>query len=160
MEVIELARDSLNPDLELLGVLLNLADMRTVHSREALASLKERFGDRVFDTVDPLLDRLRRVGRARALDPRPPPRPRRRLPGRSPAKCSARLAADRRPRASAWRSCAEPGRRRLELAHVGALRLERRAQQRRPAVDLAAQRLDDGAGLLVEAPHEHRRAGA
>jgi chromosome partitioning protein len=51
MEVVELARDSLNPELTLLGVLLNLADMRTVHSREALASLKERFGERVFDTV-------------------------------------------------------------------------------------------------------------
>jgi chromosome partitioning protein len=52
MEVVELARDSLNPDLALLGVLLNLADMRTVHSREALTSLKERFGDSVvFDTV-------------------------------------------------------------------------------------------------------------
>jgi chromosome partitioning protein len=51
MEVVELARDSLNPDLRLLGVLLNLADMRTVHSREALVSLKERFGDDVFRTV-------------------------------------------------------------------------------------------------------------
>ena len=51
MEVIELARDSLNPALELLGVLLNLADMRTVHSREALVSLKERFGEQVFGTV-------------------------------------------------------------------------------------------------------------
>jgi len=52
MEVVELARDSLNPRLTLLGVLLNLADMRTVHSREALASLKERFGDgQVFDSV-------------------------------------------------------------------------------------------------------------
>jgi len=51
MEVVELARDGLNADLALLGVLLNLADMRTVHSREALSSLKERFGDRVFDTV-------------------------------------------------------------------------------------------------------------
>jgi len=51
MEVVELARESLNPDLALLGVLLNLADMRTVHSREALASLKERFGEEVFDTV-------------------------------------------------------------------------------------------------------------
>jgi chromosome partitioning protein len=51
MEVVELARDSLNPELSLLGVLLNLADMRTVHSREALVSLKERFGDQVFDTV-------------------------------------------------------------------------------------------------------------
>jgi len=52
MEVVELARDSLNPELSLLGVLLNLADMRTVHSRETLASLKERFGEKVvFDTV-------------------------------------------------------------------------------------------------------------
>jgi chromosome partitioning protein len=51
MEVVELARDSLNPKLALLGVLLNLADMRTVHSREALVSLKERFGEQVFDTV-------------------------------------------------------------------------------------------------------------
>ena len=51
MEVVELARESLNPSLSLLGVLLNLADMRTVHSREALASLQERFGEQVFDTV-------------------------------------------------------------------------------------------------------------
>jgi chromosome partitioning protein len=51
MEVVELARDGLNPQLTVLGVLLNLADMRTVHSREALASLKERFGQQVFDTV-------------------------------------------------------------------------------------------------------------
>jgi chromosome partitioning protein len=51
MEVVDLARDSLNPTLELLGVLLNLADMRTVHSREALVSLKERFGEHVFATV-------------------------------------------------------------------------------------------------------------
>ena len=51
MEVVELARDSLNPRLTLLGVLLNLADMRTVHSREALVSLQERFGERVFATV-------------------------------------------------------------------------------------------------------------
>jgi len=48
MEVVQLARDSLSAELELLGVLLNLADMRTVHSREALASLRERFGDKVF----------------------------------------------------------------------------------------------------------------
>ena len=32
-------------------VLLNRADMRTVHSREALASLKDRFGEEVFATV-------------------------------------------------------------------------------------------------------------
>jgi chromosome partitioning protein len=51
MEVLELARDSLNPELSLLGVLLNLADIRTVHSREALVSLQERFGEAVFATV-------------------------------------------------------------------------------------------------------------
>jgi chromosome partitioning protein len=51
LEVIELARETLNPELELLGVLLNLADMRTVHSREALASLREQLGERVLDTV-------------------------------------------------------------------------------------------------------------
>jgi chromosome partitioning protein len=51
MEVVDLARDSLNPQLSLLGVVLNLADMRTVHSREALESLKERFGEQVFDSV-------------------------------------------------------------------------------------------------------------
>ena len=32
-------------------MLLNIADMRTVHSREALASLHERFGEKLFDTV-------------------------------------------------------------------------------------------------------------
>jgi chromosome partitioning protein len=50
LEVIELAKDSLNPDLEWLGVLLNIADMRTVHAREALVQLKQRFGERVFET--------------------------------------------------------------------------------------------------------------
>ena len=51
MEVVELARDGLNPQLSLVGVLLNRADMRTVHSRDALVSLKDRFGSDVFDTV-------------------------------------------------------------------------------------------------------------
>ena len=40
LEVIELARDGLNPDLEWLGVVFNIADMRTVHSREAYDSLQ------------------------------------------------------------------------------------------------------------------------
>src|SRR3954452_18480272 len=35
LEVIELARESLNPDLEWLGVVFTIADMRTTHSREA-----------------------------------------------------------------------------------------------------------------------------
>jgi chromosome partitioning protein len=51
LQVIELARDGLNPDLQWLGVLFNIADMRTVHSREAYESLKEHVGDRLLDTV-------------------------------------------------------------------------------------------------------------
>jgi len=51
LEVIELARDNLNPGLVWLGVVLNIADMRTRHSREAFDSLREHFGDRLFDTT-------------------------------------------------------------------------------------------------------------
>ena len=49
LEVIDLARDSLNPDLEWLGVLFNIADMRTVHSREAFESLQEHVGQKLLD---------------------------------------------------------------------------------------------------------------
>jgi chromosome partitioning protein len=48
LEVIELARDSLNPGLQWLGVLFNIADMRTVHSREAFESLREHVGDKLL----------------------------------------------------------------------------------------------------------------
>jgi chromosome partitioning protein len=51
LQVIELARDSLNPELELLGVLLNIADMRTRHSRDALQSLREHFSDKLLGTA-------------------------------------------------------------------------------------------------------------
>ena len=51
LEVIELARDSLNPDLEWLGVVFNIADMRTVHSREAYQSLGEHVGDKLLRTT-------------------------------------------------------------------------------------------------------------
>jgi chromosome partitioning protein len=51
LEVVELAKDSLNPDLEWLGVVLNIADMRLVHAREALKTLQERFGEKVFESV-------------------------------------------------------------------------------------------------------------
>src|SRR5947208_13516208 len=50
LEVIDLARDSLNPDLEWLGVVLNIADMRTRHSREAFDSLREHYGDKLIET--------------------------------------------------------------------------------------------------------------
>ena len=51
LELIALATDNLHPDLEWLGVVLNIADLRTVHSREALGLLRERFDGKVFDAV-------------------------------------------------------------------------------------------------------------
>jgi chromosome partitioning protein len=51
LEIIELAKENLHPDLEWLGVVLNIADLRTIHSREALVQLRERFGERVFESV-------------------------------------------------------------------------------------------------------------
>jgi chromosome partitioning protein len=51
VEVLDLARDSLNPELELLGVCLNIANMRTRHARQTLEALRERFGDKVFRSV-------------------------------------------------------------------------------------------------------------
>jgi chromosome partitioning protein len=51
LEVLEVARDTLNPNLEWVGVVLNIADLRTVHSREAYASLQENFGEKLFKTV-------------------------------------------------------------------------------------------------------------
>lgn len=49
--LIELAKDGLNPDLEWLGVVLTIADLRTTHSREARENLKEHIGDRLLDSV-------------------------------------------------------------------------------------------------------------
>ena len=51
LEVIELARDGLNPDLNWLGVVFNIADMRTTHSREAYESLKEHVGEKLLVTT-------------------------------------------------------------------------------------------------------------
>ena len=51
VHVLDLARDTLNPELELLGVCLNIANMRTRHARQTHEALRERFGDRLFRTV-------------------------------------------------------------------------------------------------------------
>jgi chromosome partitioning protein len=144
IEVVELARDSLNPKLALLGVLLNLADMRTVHSREALVSLKERFGDQVFETViRASIAYAESAERARSiLDHRPD------LGADYVALADEILA--RMPGLTDARL----------LGHVRSLRLERHPQQLRPSLDLGPERFSDGARLLVEAPHEHGRAGA
>src|SRR3954451_25152869 len=51
LEVIEQAREYYNDDLQVLGVLMNIADMRTKHSKDAYTQLQEAFGDQVFATV-------------------------------------------------------------------------------------------------------------
>jgi chromosome partitioning protein len=51
LEVIELAKENLAPDLEWLGVVLNIADLRTIHSRDALQMLRERFGEKVLQSA-------------------------------------------------------------------------------------------------------------
>jgi chromosome partitioning protein len=51
MEVLDLARESLNPELELLGVCLNIANMRTRHARQTQEALEKRFGQKLFRTV-------------------------------------------------------------------------------------------------------------
>src|SRR3954451_5073330 len=51
LDVIEQAREFYNPDLEWLGVVMNIADLRTVQSRDAYTQLKEHFGEKVFDSV-------------------------------------------------------------------------------------------------------------
>ncbi len=51
LEVIEQAAEYYNPDLEFLGVVMNIADMRTVHSREAYDSLAEHYPEKVFASV-------------------------------------------------------------------------------------------------------------
>ena len=80
LEVIELARDGLNPDLGWLGVVFNIADMRTKHARESYATLREHIGEKLITRTVPPVDRLRGVPELAVLDPRPSPRPRRRLP--------------------------------------------------------------------------------
>ena len=96
LEVIELARDSLNPDLEWLGVVLNIADMRTRHSREAFDSLRQHFGDKLIETtIRASIAYAESAERAR-VDPGLPPRPRRGLPG-----CRRRAAQAPRARGCA-----------------------------------------------------------
>jgi chromosome partitioning protein len=68
LEVIELARENLNPDLEWLGVVLNIADMRTRHSREAYDSLREHFGEKLVEqTIRPSIAYAESAERAQSI---------------------------------------------------------------------------------------------
>jgi chromosome partitioning protein len=50
-DTIEKVRERLNPKLEITGILPTMYDPRTVHSREVMARVVERFGEIVFDAV-------------------------------------------------------------------------------------------------------------
>jgi chromosome partitioning protein len=51
LEVMKVARDWLNQDLRWLGVVVNMADLRTIHARKCWTALKESFGSNLFETV-------------------------------------------------------------------------------------------------------------
>lgn len=50
VDQIERVQDRLNPRLSIDGVLLTMVDSRTLHAREVIGLVKQRFGDQVFDT--------------------------------------------------------------------------------------------------------------
>lgn len=58
LNTIKRVRSSLNPALDLLGVLVTMYDKRTILSRQVEAELKKHFGSRVFETVIPRSIRL------------------------------------------------------------------------------------------------------
>lgn len=51
VDTVEKIRTRINPNLKIGGVLVTMFDGRTVHARDVVAMLVERFGDTVFDTV-------------------------------------------------------------------------------------------------------------
>ena len=51
VDTISKVRERINPDLSVQGVLVTMYDGRTVHAREVVAMLHQRFGDLVYDTI-------------------------------------------------------------------------------------------------------------
>jgi chromosome partitioning protein len=51
VDTVDKIQSRINPDLKIGGVLVTMFDGRTVHARDVVAMLVERFGDLVFDTV-------------------------------------------------------------------------------------------------------------
>ena len=51
VDTIEKVQARINPDLSVAGVLVTMYDGRTVHSREVVGMLDQRFGDTVYDTI-------------------------------------------------------------------------------------------------------------
>ncbi len=47
---LEMIRENLNPEVDVMGILPTMFDRRTLHAREAIEILRENFGDLVFNT--------------------------------------------------------------------------------------------------------------
>ena len=92
LEVMQLARENLNENLEWLGVVMNIADLRTNHSRDALESLRESFGDRCSQPSS--------AGRSAT---RSPPSAASRSSTTGPSSARDYLVARRRAAHAAWR---------------------------------------------------------
>ncbi len=58
LEVFQLVKNGLNPNIELLGVLLTMYDKRTALSEQVRLEVKNHFGDKLFTTVIPRNVRL------------------------------------------------------------------------------------------------------
>lgn len=58
LQVVQMVRSSLNPSLELLGVVMTMYDPRTSLSGQVRREVERHFGDKVFDTVIPRNVRL------------------------------------------------------------------------------------------------------
>jgi chromosome partitioning protein len=58
LDVVQRIRGSLNPDLELLGVVVTMFDGRTTLSENVYSELKKHFGNKLFETVVPRNVRL------------------------------------------------------------------------------------------------------
>ena len=109
LEVIELARDSLNPDLEWLGVVFNIADMRTDPLARGVRDAQGGVRRQALRDDDPLVDRLRRVGRARRCRSSTTAPTSARTTSRSPTRCS-RGSGSTRPAGGSSRSASPPER--------------------------------------------------
>src|SRR5664279_2720445 len=51
VDTISKVKERINPDLSVQGVLVTMYDGRTMHAREVVAMLHQRFGDQVYDTI-------------------------------------------------------------------------------------------------------------
>lgn len=58
LSVVQRVKEAINPNLEILGVLLTMFDSRTSLSDQVMAEVKKHFAEKVFDTVIPRNVRL------------------------------------------------------------------------------------------------------